>query len=135
MNSDEIPEDQVASLEATIRAAGPVGPGPRLRERVVASVASELRRCQRQDRWSFAAGLAAMVLIGLNLSLGARTWACGSPRIQEEPVTVSAESAKELAPELTVEEVRRELVLLKAGSRLLPWSQPRGGAGSLMDGE
>jgi len=126
MNDAEMSSDELAELEAEVRAARPAS-DPRLRGRVLAVVADELVGQHRRGWWNFAAGLAAALLIGLNLSLAvapASVSMAGPP----EPVDLDA-AAHELSqavPGLSPAEARRELFLLRSGARLPLWVQPRG---------
>ena len=91
-------------------------PSPELRSRVVRSVASELRR-QSIDPLTYAGLVAAALVVWANLS-----WTVSRNTTYIEPLpppdpTIAAQ-IRELLPELSEAEARRQAVLLYGAARL-----------------
>ncbi len=117
----DLPDD-LAGLERRLARRVRPEAGAALRERVLGSVRDELRRpVRRGGAWRYAAALAAVVLLGANLSLSAALRAdwrrCGNG---DDQLTATAARLRQLDPELSEREARREALLLQARARLAP---------------
>lgn len=91
-----------------------------LRQRVLDDVRSRLRAERLRDRWQFAAAVAAAALLWMNLSMSA-TQATDFDLRPQWPVESSAAIAqqiRQLVPECSPEEVRRQAILLRAGANM-----------------
>ena len=96
-------------------------PSADMRQRVIGRLRGELRGNGLRNGWTFAAGVAATVLVWANLSLSATLATdyglpTDSPR---PPVGAVAEQIQQLLPELSQREALRQALLLQAGSDLV----------------
>jgi hypothetical protein len=134
--------DDLAALERELAARPRPAPSEALREHVLAAARRELTAPpapgRRLGAWEFALAAAAAFILVLNLSISAANnmnWRlCG--RLDRAAVASAAEEIGKLAPELPPQEVRREALILVAGSRLpmlpqvktrpgeAPWTRP-----------
>jgi len=113
------------AVEAAIRQAGSIVP-QELRPRVLAAVSRELAR-RRQGQWRYYAGLAAGMLIALNLGLSLRWDAVRAERQPVAEVRISPAELQELSSiGLSPQEIRREIRLFQSGANLPMWRQPCG---------
>jgi len=125
MNDDELPPD-LARLEEELAARQSPAPGPELKGRVLQAVRRELtarssRRILRSSLWRFAAATAATVALWLNLGMSATNdtvWDLHKNGHGSEGLA-AAEYLRELVPEMSEAEARRQALLLKAGARLV----------------
>ena len=119
MENHDLPPD-LQELERDLAGRPRPVPPAALRQRVIGGVRAELRRNGSRNGWTFAAGLAAAVVVWVNLSLSATlATGFGSKRGGTgPPVEKVAEQIQQLLPELSDEEARRQAVLLQAGSDL-----------------
>ena len=106
-------------LEARLLANRPA-PQPQLRDQVLARVVGELAADRGRGWWTFAGGLAAALLIGLNLSLSVGH--CSATAVCD-PVTaaeleIASRQIEQVVPDLPGAEIRRELLLARIGGRL-----------------
>jgi len=99
-------------------------PSPDLRDRITQDVrtalAKELRTPRRKNGWTYAAAVAAMVLLWINLSMSAAATARYDLRLASgtRSVEAMAEEIQGLLPGVTRQEALRQAVLLKGGSSL-----------------
>jgi hypothetical protein len=92
-----------------------------LRPKILGAVRGRLRAERTTARWQFALAVAVVVLVWLNLSMSATQatdFGLRSNRSGESIETV-AEQVRKLAPEFSPQEVRRQAILLQAGSRVV----------------
>jgi hypothetical protein len=92
-----------------------------LRPRILGDLRSRLRAEQLRSRWQFALAVALVVLVWMNLSISA-TQATDfglRPATPPENVETIAEQIRQLAPELSPEESRREAILMQCSSTLV----------------
>ena len=122
MGQSELP-DNLGEIECWLKAMDRPEPSAALRTRVMADVRGQLRRDHRQRTWSYAATLAASVLIWLNLSLSAATVTDYRLRAhdQTEVVVCLGAGIRALLPEMSEREAARQALLLRCGARLA-WS-------------
>jgi len=93
-----------------------------LRQRVLGDVWRRVPSEQRRSRWRFAVTVAAGVMFWLNLSLVAtHATDCGfRTSVPGEPIETTCEQIEKLCPELSPREARRQAILLRAGTALVP---------------
>lgn len=125
MSEHDLPDD-LATLERDLASRPRPSPSDDLRRRVLAAVRSELARPaaaprRRLGTWEFAAAVAAAVLFAMNLSMVAasdtRLDLGGPPPNGTEAAVVAL---CRLLPEMPEREARRQVVLLKAASCVVP---------------
>ncbi|MCY3023922.1 MAG: hypothetical protein NTW87_33505 [Planctomycetota bacterium] len=123
MADDELPPD-LRGLEAILASRPGPDAGGAVRARILAAVHRELAAKERRTRWSFwrfAAGLAALVLLGLNLSSSAvhdTEFSVGrTAGAQDDQAAVA--QIRDLLPGCSEEEARRHVLLLRARARLV----------------
>ncbi|MFH0938372.1 MAG: hypothetical protein V1899_03715 [Planctomycetota bacterium] len=125
MNHDEL-APELACLEMTLAARQTLVPTDELKGRVLLAVRRELgrresRRLLRYDFWQIAT-TAACILVWLNLSMSMvnhTQWKLHKNN-DDSNTLVTMEYIRELAPELSESEARRQALLLKASARLIP---------------
>jgi len=134
MQRDDLSDDLVG-LARDLASRPRPAPSGNLRQRVLAAVRSELARPapaprRRLGTWEFAAAVAAAVLFLMNLSMvvasGARLDLGGPPSNGTEAAVASLQR---LLPDLPEREVRRQVVLLKAASCVVPAPNVKPSAG------
>lgn len=140
MEPSPLPPD-LAKIAARLSARPRVEPRGDHRDRVMAAVRRELatgRKPSRQQKetWHFAAVAAAAVLfVWLNVAMRAANppgWRLRGPG-NGVAVAQTAAWIQELVPSLPEREARRQAVVLHAGARLVPATQPAGrAAGALL---
>jgi hypothetical protein len=113
---------ELQELERALAGRPLPGPSAHLRDKVLGDVRRRLPADRGKARWQFAVAVAAMVLLWLNLSLAAtRTTDCG---LRLGGLGQSIETAclqiEQLVPELSRKDSRRQAILLRAGSALIP---------------
>ena len=119
MSGDRLPAE-LAAIEWDLAARLPGGPADGLRGRVLGGVRTELRRQQRRAGWGFATAVAVAVVVWINLSISA-TRATDyhlQPGAERQSVAVVAGQIRQLVPEISPRESRRQAALLQAGSNL-----------------
>jgi hypothetical protein len=86
------------------------------------------RRSERSDFWKFAAAAAALALLAANFSLSTtRGTECGlQARREAADLEGDARSIRELLPELSEREARRQALLLRVGKPSAPLPVLRG---------
>jgi hypothetical protein len=127
MNHESDLPPELAALEQTLAAAGP-GPDPALRQRVLARVERDLRDAKGADFWHYAAAVAAAFLLLWNVSFSV---AYNSPRttpIDPQQVAALCGQVEKMQLGLSPEEIRRQCLLMAAGSQLVPCMRPYGSA-------
>jgi hypothetical protein len=95
-----------------------------LQQRVLGDVRSKLRAKRRQTNLQFAAAVAAAALLWMNLSMSAtQATDFGFRRSltneSSESIETVAQQIRQLAPQFSPEEARREAILRRAGSDML----------------
>lgn len=124
MTQPDLPED-LAALERELASRPRPAPSDALRQRILAAARRELAARPAPERrrlgtWEFAMAAAAAFILLLNLSISAAnnmSWRlCGG--LDREAVAGAAEEIRRLAPDLPPQEIRREALILVAGSRL-----------------
>ena len=119
------------------RARG-IAPPPRLRSRVIGAVRGELRAGPRVRNgwWQFAAALAAMVLLGLNMALASAPSEASDARVgrTKAATNVFTQRLRELLPELREEELRAFVALRSLGGRTVISSAAPIGTGGCLRG-
>jgi len=124
MNDWELPED-LQRLEDELKAL----PRPALPASLLAGVGRDTRVRQRGDRhrrwYAFVAGAAAATLLWANLSF--RAAIATDLHLAEQPqqsnMTELEEQLHDLFPDLDDREVHRQVVMIRAGSRIAPGLQ------------
>jgi hypothetical protein len=131
---------ELEELERALAARALPGPSADLRERVLGDVRVPLLACPAvlhppQDtagqassgtrgraRWQFALAVAAGVMLWLNLSLAATRATDFGLRLHGpgESIETACRQIEQLVPELSPQEARRQAILLRAGSTLVP---------------
>jgi hypothetical protein len=117
MDPAELPPD-LAHLERRLAERPRQEPPADLRQRVLAALG---RGCGREATgfWRFVAAVAAAVVLAINLSMSAANdtdWRLGGDLAPKQ--TASADRIREVLPELSEREARRQAVLLRARSFL-----------------
>ncbi len=128
LNENGLP-DELAELEQELQRETHA-PNPALEDKVLADVQQQLRSEQRNDFWQFAAGVAAAVLLVLNLALSTSISTGAAPRMKHH-VTKSVNiqlDAKELG--LSDKELRRQALLLAACDEMILYARPYGSPGN-----
>jgi hypothetical protein len=117
----ELPDD-LAELERRLAGRPRPEPDAALRRRVVGSVRDELERDRRRfaGAWRYAAALAAAVLLGANLSLGVAVSADWRRDEAGDDIGTTVARLRQLDPELTEDEARRQALLLQTRAHLVP---------------
>jgi hypothetical protein len=119
----ELPPD-LEELERRLTARRPTGPPAELRRRVLTAV----RRASGEGEggfWRYVAGVAAAALLAVNLSMSVANNTDWHLRGTPGPSEAGADRAREVVPELSEREARRQAVLLRARSQLTPGAPPR----------
>ncbi|HYG74046.1 MAG TPA: hypothetical protein VEK08_03490 [Planctomycetota bacterium] len=138
--SDELPPE-LSELEQQLRARRVPAGGEVYKQRVLQAVMNERRATERPSArlkraasaWTFAAAIAAAVLLWLNLSLIAvsdtqlRAGAGGSSDERREAV----QQLLEAVPELSIEDAQRQVLLFEAGARGIRAPVPKRSSTSL----
>jgi hypothetical protein len=95
-------------------------PSAALRRRVLGNVRSELRRERILPRWRFAGAFAAILLLGLSLSVGVLQATVFARQHRESPPSVYevARRLQELSPGLSRPESLRQAVLRHIGAEV-----------------
>lgn len=92
-----------------------------LRRKVLDDVRSQLRIERSHARWQFAAAVAAVVLVWMNLSMSAIQatdfgFRCHEP---SESIETIVQRIQQLVPDISAGEAQRQAILLRAGSNLV----------------
>lgn len=95
-----------------------------MKERFLSDARSELRRQKGRARWAFAASMAASVLVWLNLSISASQATDYGISLQspQQSVEEIAGEIRQLLPDISPQEAKRQAVLLRAGADAIPCS-------------
>jgi len=114
----DLPPD-LAALERAL-SGGPL-PSPALRGRVTAQVEQGLRRSRQLDFWQYAAAVAAVAVVALNLSLTVSTASPQRPGlgIAREKQAAIQRQLENMELPLSPQEIRRQSVLMAAGAELI----------------
>jgi hypothetical protein len=113
---------ELQELEGALASRPLSGPSALLREKVLGEVRRRATLERGRSRWRFAVAAAAGVLLWLNLSLVAtHTTDCGLRQDNPgESLETACRHIEKLVPGLSPEEARRQAILLRAGSALVP---------------
>ena len=118
---DQLP-DKLGELEALLASRGRAKADDDLRQDVLGGVRAELHAPLKSNNWwSFAAGVAACMLLALNLAI-ASVNVSDYPRdagVNTADVDETTRLVQNLLPELSKEQARRHSILL-TGARLSP---------------
>lgn len=105
------------SLAARLRELPAIAAPPGLRERVLERVATELQRTRRIDCWMYAGGMAAAVVLWINLSwIASRETSFAVPSPQT--IDARARQIEQLVPGITSREAQRHAFVIDGGRRL-----------------
>ena len=117
----QLPED-LERLEHRLMQRPREEPSVALRDRVMVSVPTALRRQRSGGTWRMFATVAAGVLIWLNLSFSAANSTNGTlrPHGRRESGDRMARQIERLLPDLPYEEARRHAIRYRSGSELVP---------------
>ena len=102
-------------------------PDAEMKSRVMSRVGRELAWSRSRDLLQYVAGVAAAVLLMLNLSLStARTASPPAPGMEPEQVRAACDEVRRLGVDLPGQEIARQCVLLAAGRDLPMYQEPYG---------
>ncbi|MDB5293271.1 MAG: hypothetical protein JWL69_4512 [Phycisphaerales bacterium] len=142
MSPDRLPEE-LAQLERRLYGRVSESPSAELRGRIMGAVTRELasempsKRAGGRD-WEFLAAIAAVLLIGLNLSafVSSSTHSVPRPMLSVNQTNANSIALRRLSPDLSEAEARRMSVLLAAGEGLdcVPTPRSMGIAGRVGGG-
>lgn len=93
-------------------------PGPAVRERVLTALNREVRASERESFWNFTMGLAAVFLLGANLSTTSAPLVRGNGIDAPETTAAAARRLHTLVPTLTAEAAQAEILMASSWSRL-----------------
>ncbi|MGD0091617.1 MAG: hypothetical protein ABSE73_17000 [Planctomycetota bacterium] len=115
---------ELREIESALAAQPLPEAGSAARGKILAAVGAELAlkaRARQQSWWRFAAALAALVLLWLNLSMSAVncTEIRFSPEEKDGDERAALAQIQDLIPDCTVKEAQRQLLLLRARTRLV----------------
>ncbi|MCL2701781.1 MAG: hypothetical protein FWE88_08845 [Phycisphaerae bacterium] len=133
MSHDEFFEEplppELAAMERALR-SGP-SPADALRDRILAGVGRELAAAKRRQFWRYVAGVAAVMLFAINLSVSAAsTTTSRRPGMDSVRQAVLREEIERLQLDIPTDDlVRHGVLLLAAGDELIPMGVPRRGVG------
>ncbi len=130
MEDFRLPTD-LSGLEQELAARAIPEPSPELRGRVMAAIRQETVESPAAGLagiWRFAAAVAAVLVLLLNLSMSVtnrRVWDVrGQP--QQQDVAAVARKLRQIVPELSEEEAFRVVNTMESGPRLVLMPYPRG---------
>ncbi len=132
MDDNQLPAE-LQQLERELAGRPRPVPPAELRRRVIDGARAELRRNGSRNGWTFAAAVAAAVVVWINLSMSATlgTDYGPGPDTAGPPVDKVAAQIRQLLPELSQRDALRQAVLLQARSDLTLYpSVPAGSASS-----
>lgn len=130
MTRSDLP-NELAALEKAMATCPPLA-SELTRQRVLARVRTELSADNKRSFWQFAAAVAAGFLLMLNVGLSAAKSSLPPSLARDgQAVQELCGQLQELNLGLTKEDIRRQCVLLAAGSNLIPMGTPRGSLGTL----
>ena len=120
MNDYQLPPE-LESLERELAARSTPLPAAELRRRITSGVHTRLRRERRLDYWRFAAAVAIVAAVWLNLSLTAVSVTDFHFQLADRrsSVEITTREIQNLLPEMSETDVRREAMLLCAGNNLV----------------
>jgi hypothetical protein len=122
MSEFKLPPD-LAELENRLADRPRAEPSAHLAARVRAATRTVLRPTPpTSDGWQFWAAVAAVLLVGINLSMSVAAdtdWNLTRPA-DPAPLAATAERLRAMAPELSDDELQRQALLLRAGAGLTP---------------
>src|SRR5262249_19113289 len=102
MNSADWSEELI-DLERRLTVRARTEPHPALRPRVLAALKSGIRSAERESFWNFVTGLAAVLLLGANLTMSSAHLVGITVIDDAEGVKTAAERLHTLVPEISVE--------------------------------
>jgi len=137
IGNDLPPGDLPPDLSAIERAlsGGPL-PSPALRGLVTAQVEQELRRSKQLDFWQYAAAVAAVTLVVMNLTLTVSTASPqrSDPGIDREKQAAIQRQLEDMQLPLSPQEIRRQSMLMAAGAELMPVGTPHSSIREMPEG-
>jgi len=109
---------ELEQLERHLAARERSQPPRALKQQVLHGMRADLRRLQARSRWTFAAAMAATVLVWLNLSLCASQATDYGLELdgRHQSLGNDAEQIQQLFPDLPPREAMRQAILLRAGA-------------------
>jgi hypothetical protein len=110
--------EELNELERRLAARARTEPYPALRERVLTALNREVRVAERESFWNFVVGLAAVFLLGANLTMSSASSVRISVTDDPEGVATSARRLHALIPEIPAEAVYAEVLMASSWSRL-----------------
>ena len=120
--------EELQDLERRLAARVLPEPGPALRAWVLTAVSREVRASERESFWNFMMGLAAVFLLGANLTMSSAPLV--SVHVIDDPE--AARRLHALVPELATEAAHAEVLMASSWSRLP--MVPNMGAAPVMSG-
>ena len=125
MDETQLPAE-LEELERRLSSYPRLAPTAELRARVLDGVRLKLRCRRKRARWSFVAIAVGAVLLWMNLSLSATRATDYRLLPRDPPAAVDALAAeiRQLTPEVSLREARRQAVLLRAGLNLARCPRP-----------
>jgi len=110
--------EELKDLERRLVARARSEPDPALREWVLTALTREVRAAERESFWNFVVGLAAVFLLGANLTLSSAPLVSVNVTDDPEAVATAAQRLHALVPEITAEAAYAEVLLASSWSRL-----------------
>jgi hypothetical protein len=117
MHNADWPEE-LKDLERRLAARAQSEPDPALRARVLTALTREIRAAERESFWNFVVGLAAVFLVGANLTMSSAPWVRVNVKDDPRAVATAARRLHALVPEITAEAAYAEVLLATSWSRL-----------------
>jgi hypothetical protein len=117
MNNSDLSEE-LNNLERRLAARARPGPDPALRERILKALGREVRAVNRESSLNFMIGLAAVFLIGANLTMSSAPLVSDNLTADSEGVATAAQQLHALVPEITAEAAHAEILMASSSSRL-----------------
>jgi hypothetical protein len=127
MDNWQLPSD-LQRLECELGSRSLPSASAQLRQRVLDDLRTSLRAERSRANWRFAAAVAATMLVWMNFSMSAtqatdfgfRRNAGLTETATTESIESTAEQICQLAPEFSLEDARREAILMQAGATIVP---------------
>lgn len=132
MSDDADLPPELRELEAALKARKTPAASAGLRSRVLEAARNEAAQSPKtswRGFWKFAAGVAAALVLGCNLSMSAANDTNLRLGMRSDASDSQAALARlrEILPEMSEDEARRQLLLLQARAQLVGTPQVRGG--------
>ena len=123
-NDNPLPGD-LADLQRQL-CADTAEPSYAMKAKVMAGVENELARPQQNDFWQFAAAVAAMVVLLINLSVSIAPISSRVSRGDLRPTESLYGQIEDLQLGLSDREIKRQCMLLAASETIVPYGRPYG---------